>query len=172
MKYNPDIHHRHSIRLSGYDYSSFGYYYITICTIYRELFFDEFPELKDIVYKQWQRLPEKFINIDLDEFVIMPNHIHGIIVINDVSRGGVTPPLQKMQKPTLGQIIGYLKYQSTKQINKIRNAQGVPFWQRNYYEHIIRNQESLDRIRNYIRSNPDNWEADKNNPINFQRRGA
>jgi len=79
MKYNPDIHHRKSIRLKGYDYSKPGIYFITICTRDRELYFEQYPELKKIVFYQWCRIPERYNKIKLDEFCIMPNHIHGII---------------------------------------------------------------------------------------------
>jgi len=86
---------------------------------------------------------------------------------NENRRGGVTPPLQdKSNKPTLGQIIAYYKYQTTKQINKIKNTPGNPIWQRNYYEHIIRNEKSLNQIRDYIVSNPLTWSKDRNNPKN------
>lgn len=90
----------------------------------------------------------------------MPNHVHFIVIINESNdcRGGVTPPL-----PTLGNIIGYFKYQSTKQINIIRNTPGLPIWQRNYYEHIIRNEKELYEIRKYIKNNPLNWQDDEYN---------
>jgi putative transposase len=90
----------------------------------------------------------------------MPNHVHGIIVI---CRGGMTPPLQK---PTLGQIVAYFKYQSTKGINSIDDSEVITnIWQRNYYEHIIRGQNELERIWKYIESNPIMWTGDDENPI-------
>lgn len=85
----------------------------------------------------------------------MPNHLHGIIVI-DTDRRGEVP------SPKLGNVVGYFKYQSTKEINQKRDISGVRFWQRNYYEHIVRNDEDLNRIREYIRNNPQNWTTDEN----------
>ena len=104
-----------------------------------------------------------FKNVRLYEFVIMTNHIHGIIIIND-RRGEVTSPLRN---PTLGQIIAYYKYQSTKQVNKFRKTPGEKVWQRNYFEHIIRNEKSLYQIRRYIIDNPLHWEKDSENPQNW-----
>jgi len=171
--------------LSDYDYSQFGYYFVTICTRDRESCFAEYPKLKNIVLEQWQALPNKFSNIDLDEYVIMPNHLHGIVVINDVSVGATlavaqntaagragASPTPIMNRLTLGDIIGTFKSISVnKWLKHIRqnniDALGI-FWQRNYYEHIIRDQKSLNRIRQYIISNPNNWETDENNPKNFK----
>lgn len=132
---------------------------MTVCTQNQEMYFDQYPKLKVLISEQWQKLPQRFPNIELDEFVVMPNHIHGIIFI--YCRGGVTPPLHR---PTLEQIIAYFKYQSTKLINQWCNTPGTPFWQRNYYEHIIWNENSLNRIREYIRYNPLKWDLDRENP--------
>jgi len=136
-------------------------------------------------------LPARYPDIETDEFVVMPNHFHGIIVIRhddcrgevaspiavspipktkqrgDIPEGGETPPLRRR---TLGQIVGYFKYQSAKQINHIRNTPGVPVWQRNYYEHIIRSEEEMDRIRTYIIENPAKWAEDEDNPANMDKR--
>ncbi|MEW6614861.1 MAG: transposase [Thermodesulfobacteriota bacterium] len=119
--------------------------------------------------------------MELDEFIIMPNHIHGIIFIADdccrgevssplpktetktIKKGGETPPLHKnIRKHTLGQIVAFFKYQTTKDINESRRTFGIPLWQRNYYEHIIRNETELNKIREYIITNPLNWESDEN----------
>ena len=160
MKYNPQIHHRRSIRLKDYDYSQCGAYFINVCTKNRECYFEKYPGLKNIVKTEWENIPNQYSHIELDEYVIMPDHFHGIIIINDC-RGGVTPPLHG--KLTLGQIVAYFKYQSTKLINNIRGTPGVPFWQRNYYEHIIRNEKALYRIRQYIKNNPLEHLYKKNN---------
>jgi len=180
---------RRSIRLKGYDYSQVGMYFITICAKDRHNLFGEIKneemilnELGKYVNEFWCRITEHFVNIDLDEYIVMPNHLHGIIFINDCwgavsapiitvsdislsSKGGETPPLQ----PTLGQIIGYYKYQSTKQLNEMNKTVGKSVWQRNYYEHIIRNEQSLDKIRNYICNNPGNWQTDIENPQTYQK---
>jgi putative transposase len=134
-----------------------------------------------VVTRWWDSICVHFPNVETDEFVIMPNHIHGLININSnicrgevsspfsssiqkgesTGKGGVTPPLQKTN---LGRIIAYFKYQSAKQINHIRNTPGFPVWQRNYYEHIIRNEDELCRIREYVINNPSKWPEDENNP--------
>jgi REP element-mobilizing transposase RayT len=164
MKYNPEIHQRKSIRLKEYDYSQSGYYFITICTKDREQLFGEINEGKmllndygEIVLNSWNNLPNYNSNIGLDYFCIMPNHIHCILIIE--RKGGVTPPLPIK----LGNIIAYFKYQTTKQINIIQNTPGQPIWQRNYYEHIIRNEKELFEIRKYIEYNPLNWPEDEYN---------
>ena len=99
----------------------------------------------------------------MDEFIIMPNHIHGIIFIV----GAIHElPLQKYRrKMLLPKVIGYFKMNTAKQFNQILNRTGQPFWQRNYYEHIIRNEKELNRIREYIQNNPLKWELDRENPI-------
>jgi REP-associated tyrosine transposase len=126
--------------------------------------------LGEIVDRIWNQLTIRFPNIQLDQFVIMPNHIHGIIIITPIPtpqgaetvyRPADTTPLQK--RP-LGQIIAYLKYQTTKQINEMLGLPGKRIWQRNYYEHIIRNEYTLSKIRKYIAYSPLRWELDRENP--------
>ncbi len=117
-----------------------------------------------IVYQSWFEIPQHFSNVELDDFVVMPNHIHGIIVIDDNNylggkekEGGETPPLRK---PTLGQIVAYYKYRTTKIINELDDTQGSRLWQRNYYERIIRDEKELFATRQYIINNPMNWAKD------------
>ena len=114
-----------------------------------------------IVEKEWLMTEKMRSNIRIDKYIVMPNHFHGIIIINADCRGGVTPPLRKY---TLGQIVAYFKYQTTKQINQTRGTPGISLWQRNYYEHIIRNEKELDNICRYIEGNPVLWEYDHENP--------
>jgi REP element-mobilizing transposase RayT len=163
-----------------------GHYFVTICTHNKMNIFGEIIGGKMVLTQNgcfieqcWLDIPKHYPNVKLDAFVVMPNHAHGILIIgcnNDGRRGGVTPPLHKtfnesnvdrrgqhIRQPTLGQIIGYFKYQSTKQINALRGTPTNPVWQRNYYEHIIRNETALDKIRKYIINNPANWETDRNN---------
>jgi REP element-mobilizing transposase RayT len=161
-------YHRVSLRLQGYNYSSAGLYFITICTKDRECLFGEIADgqmlmngFGMIVKKEWLKTPTIRPNIELDDFVIMPNHFHGIIRIKDDRRGGVTPPLQN---PTLGEIVGYFKYQTTKQINVQRNCPGQIIWQRGYYDHIVCDDRDLNRVREYIQNNPLTWDTDENNP--------
>ena len=132
-----------------------------------------------VVEKWWHQIPVHFQNVETRTFVIMPNHIHGIIVITD-GRGAVSAPdgengieqsgrgTLPLQRPTLGQIVAYFKYQSTKEMNAM-DATGTitKFWQRNYFERIIRDEREMDRIHRYIESNPSQWADDDENPANL-----
>ncbi len=177
MKYNPDIHHRRSIRLKGYDYSQAGLYFITICTQNRLCLFGEIVdddggtticalnEYGRIAEKEWIKTSKMRPNIRLDVFVIMPNHMHGIIEIAD-GRGTMhrAPTVEQFGKPTsntIPTIIRGYKSSVTKQINILRNQPGVPVWQRNYYEHIIRDEKSCYQIWEYVQTNPLKWQDDK-----------
>jgi putative transposase len=110
-----------------------------------------------VVEYNWQILAKKFTNVVLNKFVIMPNHIHGIIQLQ--SSGG----------KQLSEIIQNFKTSSARRINQLRNAKRIPVWQRNYYEHIIRNEESLELIREYIVNNPISWNEDKLHPNNLSK---
>jgi len=170
-------HRRKQIRLKEYDYSQPGAYFVTMCTKDRDHYLGEIVDgrmnendLAAIAQSCWNELPEHYPNVQLDEFVIMPNHVHGIIILLDdmadaTSRrpnSGAGRP-RPYPKPALGQIIAYFKYQSAKRINATRCTPGTPFWQRGYYDHIIRDDKSLNRIRNYIATNPQQWWCDKEN---------
>lgn len=178
--YNPKIHHRKSIRLKEYDYANANWYYITICTQGKEHLFGKVINNKvvlngfgKIVQDEWLRTKEIRKNVDLDYYVIMPNHIHGIIIIeyNEkelIINGGRdtmhrVPTERTFGSPipnSLSTIIGAFKASVTRRINKIsRSRQSI--WQRNYFEHIIRNDEDLYRIRKYIRQNPLKWQLDE-----------
>ncbi len=188
MRYNPEKHHRRSIRLPGFDYTQDGSYFITICTIDHICIFGNILNGKmvlndfgKIVKTEWLKTAEMRNNIEIDEFVVMPNHVHGIL--NIVSRRGTmhraptgthraptTPKFESFGKPVPGSIptiVRGFKSTVTKQINEIQNAPGTPVWQRNYYEHVIRNETALNRIRNYIIRNPSKWQMDKKNPNNL-----
>ncbi len=123
-------------------------------------------ECGKIVQSCWDEIPEHYGNVELDAFRVMPNHVHGIINIIDDSAVGATfrrPDDEGRGEPrpyknvALGNIVAYFKYQSAKTINALRHTPGTSIWQRNYFDHIIRNQRSLDRIREYIRTNPERW---------------
>lgn len=170
MKYDPAKHHRRSIRLKDYDYSQAGAYFVTIVIRHHECLLGNVVDgemrvngFGKMVQKCWDELSVHYSNVELDAFVVMPNHVHGIVVIVD-RRGEVTSPLQLHDQPTLGRIIGYFKYQSTKLINELRGTPGAPVWQRNYFEHIIRNDHDFERIREYIAYNPIGWQMDDENP--------
>lgn len=125
-----------------------------------------------MVYSCWQELPARYPTIELDYFTVMPNHIHGIILVVGAGFprpgipfrpvGGETPPLQK--NFSLSTIIGYFKHQSTKQHNELGQTLGAKVWQRGFYDHIIRDDDSLNRIRAYIETNTLRWQFDRENP--------
>ena len=174
-KFNPDIHHRHSIRLRGNDYSKPGYYFFTICSKCREPFFGRIENnhsmilspFGKIIETTWFDLPNHNNNIILDCFVIMPDHIHGIIQMV----GAGSKPAPGYDKPALivsgtdyvtsgphlSEIIRQLKTFSARKINELRKTTGIAVWQRNYYESVIHGQENLNIVRNYIITNPMNW---------------
>jgi REP element-mobilizing transposase RayT len=179
-KYN-----RCSIRLKNYDYSSPGTYFITICTYNRQCLFGEIVngemrlnEYGEIVRDEWYCSVHIRNEIELfeNEFIVMPNHIHGIVRIvenrttNNVGATGRSP-LQQQQfgqphgplKKSLSSFVAGFKSSVTKQINQIRQTPGIPVWQRNYYEHIIRNDNELNKIREYIINNPKRWKEDNLN---------
>ncbi|MCL5957697.1 MAG: transposase [Chloroflexi bacterium] len=193
MKYNPDAHHRHAIRLNDYDYTEAGVYFVTVCTYDRQCLFGEvvddkmeLNELGEVVSDEWLRTGQVRPEVKLDAFVVMPNHLHGIVVINGdgatgevgaakpsfpgASRRLAATPTRSDGIPTsprsgsLGSIMGQFKSLVTKRINAIRVDSGVPVWQRNYYDHIIRSEEELGRVREYILANPIRWAEDENNP--------
>ncbi len=231
MKYNPDIHHRRSIRLKGYDYSRSGAYFITICTHDRQCLFGEVVDgrmrlnaLGEMARQCWQDIPRHFPHAALDAFVVMPNHVHGIVWIvndpnqstndNDVGAKTVgaksdeigslgdasetvgaknfsplrssthshqqranhdspghstpsSPPAPQNPRPrgtskTIGSIVRGFKIGVTKWARQHTDIHIV--WQRNYYEHIVRDENDLNRIREYIMNNPLNWAKDQENP--------
>ncbi|BBC26324.1 transposase [Pseudanabaena sp. ABRG5-3] len=252
MKYDREKHHRRSIRLKGYDYSSVGSYFITICTFQRECLFGTISDGEmrlnqygKIVHSHWQNLPKYYPRLELDEFVIMPNHIHGILFLidnddismnhdnsvgagladnfslenqNSFSKPAPTNGLAddfafknkdlpdgagladnfalnaesinktrpyKTSIPTetaptknfttennygSPEIIRGFKTFFARRVNQIRHTSGIPVWQRNYYDHIIRDETSLKKIRQYIQTNPRLWQVDQLHPNNREDR--
>ncbi len=187
MKFDSSIHHRRSIRLKDFDYSQPGGYFITIVTHQRECLFGEIANEEVILSKfgqvakqQWEKLPRRFHNVELSAFVIMPNHIHGIIIIQDDRRGiagnlqdfdeetsRYAPTKQQFGKMVAGSIPTIVRsYKSavSYRINLMHGTRGAPVWQRNYYEHVIRNQSNLEQIYKYIQFNPIRWAKDEENP--------
>lgn len=190
MAYDPDKHHRRSIRLEEHDYAQPGANFVTICTRDRECLFGHVAngevrlnDAAEIVREQWLRTAQMRPNVELDAFVIMPNHVHGIIVIHESCRGEAsvveihgsnTPsksdasPLRQRpngtQPGSLSAIVQNFKSISTRKMNAARDAPGMPVWQRGYYEHVVRNEAELMAIREYIEGNPARWDDDENNP--------
>ena len=182
MTYEAGQHHRRSVRIAGYDYSQSGMYFVTVCAADRACMFGEVVgggvRLNDagrIVEDEWAKTAQMRPRVLLDQFVVMPNHIHGIVVLMD-SRGtlqraptGDRPirTIERFGKPTrdsIPTIIRLFKAATTKRISIQQGTPGVTVWQRNYYEHIIRDGKSLDRIRRYIAENPVRWAFDRENP--------
>jgi len=168
------ILNRHSIRLKEYDYSQAGAYFATVCTKFRKTIFGEIingiMQMNDsglVIAETWHWLSEQYPYVELDTWVVMPNHFHGILFLLDDRRGGSrTAPTNR--KP-LGRLIGAFKTVSTKRINIIRGTPGQPVWQRNYYEHVIRNEIDMEEIREYIQNNPLKWLEDENHPANIKK---
>ncbi len=171
MAMNHGRHHRRSIRLKGYDYAQAGAYFVTMCTQNRACLFGEVVdgqmrvnECGRVVADSWMWLSARYPHVDLDEWVVMPNHLHGIIILTGPDgRGGSRTAPTENRKP-IGRLIGAFKTVSTKRLNTMHNSPGVPVWQRNYYEHIVRSEESLHQIRRYIVDNPARWNEDRENP--------
>jgi putative transposase len=215
MKYDPQQHRRRSIRLRGYDYSSPGTYFITICTHNKQVLFGrvldgqmQFNGYGEIVQEEWFRSATIRKEIRLDAWIVMPNHVHGIVTIaveahidapstsgtDDVgshgdapgtqtratnvrTRGQVTrgassgahdhaPPLRipPRRARSLATFVGGFKGAAKIRINEMRRTPGVPVWQENYYEHIVRDEDELNKIREYILTNPLRWIQDWENP--------
>lgn len=206
MPFDPEQHHRHSIRVPGYDYTV-GMYFVTMCTQGRQCLFGEIiggamdlSPAGRIVHAYWQSIPKRFPHVVPDAFVIMPNHLHGVlwfrergeplaarsVQLGDVRRANVSPlhdgadrtanvsPLHDYDDRTanvsplhgmpagalagsLGAIVQGFKSSTTIRINRVNRTPGRTVWQRNYYEHIIRSEKSLNAIRRYIEVNPTGW---------------
>jgi putative transposase len=191
MVYDSEKHHRKSIRLKEYDYSQPGTYFVTLCTEGRMCVFGDvvdgrmvLNETGEIVQSDWDDLPVHYPHARLDAFQIMPNHIHGIIILVDEAAVGAGPggrptsgehpdaqprrpaPVgEEVQRHRISEIIRSFKAYTTIRINKRRHTPGVRIWQRNYYERIVRNTEELDAIRAYVYNNPMAWDKDRENPV-------
>ncbi len=158
-----------SIRLKGYDYFQAGAYFVTICTKDRVCLFGDVVDgamILDtpgqIVLKAWGELPRHYPHVRLDAFVVMPNHVHGIIMLYDSVEAGLKPAATT--RHPLPEVVRALKTFSSRRINAWRHKPGIPFWQRNYYEHVIRSERDLQRIREYVVTNPLKWALDRENP--------
>jgi len=173
--YDPDKHHRRSIRLKGWDYTGIAVYFVTIVTHAREMLFGDIIDGEtslsrygEIVKQEWLRSEAMRKEVELDEYVIMPNHLHGIIWIDGSSPPNRTnTPLAEgffNSHGSLGRIMRGFKAASTSRINKLRDNPALRIWQRDYYDRIIRDDQELADTREYIRNNPLNWQLDEENP--------
>jgi putative transposase len=204
MRFDPDRHHRRSIRLQHYDYTLPGAYYVTVCAVQKQLLFGEIKTAEmhlnragQIVLEEWLRTPELRPNVELDAFVIMPNHIHVIFLIMDLVRtrraissqpavSSHSPPSISTSNPisstraspdfdvplrkfgsgianSVHSIMGSFKSSATRQVNRAMGTEGS-IWHTGMWEHVIRSQIDLDRIREYIALNPSRWEDDEHYP--------
>jgi REP element-mobilizing transposase RayT len=203
MRYDPDKHHRRSVRLQQFDYASNGAYFVTVVTQGRQRFFGDIGDgimapndAGRMVAYWWDKIPEKFSHVEIDEFVVMPNHFHAVLTIDATGRPnecgrphGVAPtdysncrgapmctpsnasdpsmrPEKKFDPNGLSGIVGWFKTMTTNAYITGIHEQGWPpfekrFWQRNYHEHIIRDEGDLFAIRQYIAANPAKWAEDK-----------
>ena len=169
---------RQSIRLRGYDYTRCGAYFVTICADQRRPLFGyianaemQLSALGQIAAETWRAMRIHFPNVELDEYIVMPNHMHGIIILTVAAQHAapsLPPPRPFAVRPgSLGAIVRSFKSAVSKRANELHLKAGA-LWQRNYYEHVIRDDVSLARIREYIVTNPLRWELDRKNP---ERRG-
>ncbi|HEX4044025.1 MAG TPA: transposase [Xanthobacteraceae bacterium] len=170
---------RRSLRLEGYDYSQAGGYFVTICTYHRKCLFgyvDEscvrLNEIGLIAQRTWHDLPSHYPHVSLDAFVVMPNHVHGVVMFVDEASAlptgaGLKPAPTKFH--ALPEIVRAFKTFSARAINNHQRSRGKSLWQRNYYEHVIRDEKDLGRIRRYIAENPARWAEDSNNPVLWDR---
>ncbi|MBA3871610.1 MAG: transposase [Anaerolineae bacterium] len=156
---------RRSPRLQGYDYSQEGAYFITICSHRREHILGHVKnqtcnlfQAGLIAIEDWQKIPTHYPSVELDAFVVMPNHIHGIIFL--VGEGFIPPAAKPPKSVLLSQIIGGYKAGVTRRINR-SNLYANTVWQRSFHDHIIRSEEELNRIRHYVANNPALWEHDR-----------
>jgi REP element-mobilizing transposase RayT len=173
-RYDPHRHHRRSIRLKGYDYAHPGAYFITLCTHERAHLFGtvvngemRLNEAGRVAEQGWRDIPAHFPQVKLDAFIIMPNHIHGVLWIGGDLVGAknfspLPPPSPRGTSKTIGSVIRGFKIGVTQWFRQ--NTTINPVWQRNYYEHIIRNERALHAIRRYISENPLRWPLDRYNP--------
>ncbi len=202
MTFNPEKHHRRSIRLNGYDYSQSGAYFVTLCTYQKQCWFGEIRnsqmhlnQIGKIAAQEWLRTSQLRPEFQLDEWIVMPNHLHGIVLIKDGIRldkndelragdvnsnilgirdaksnnlGARDAPLHRQQKPnSLSSFVAGFKSAVTKRINLLRHNRDLSIWQRNYYESIIRDEKHLSHIREYILNNPKRWNDDPENLKNY-----
>jgi REP element-mobilizing transposase RayT len=160
MQHKPPIGRpeRRWVRLREYDYSTPGAYFVTICADGRRCIFGSSEDASirltswgAMARTEWERLGKRWSNVSIDEFVVMPNHIHGLVLIIDNGE----------RAPKLGSIVNAFKGDVVKRVRDVSGNSSMALWQRSYYDHIVRDQDELDRIREYIRNNPAQWAEDE-----------
>jgi len=180
MPYNPRIHHRRSYRLRGYDYAQPGLYFLTICTHDRACLFGTIADgimvnsdLGDLVSLEWLRSFELRAEVVCDTWVLMPNHLHAVVGIAGDETPTAAPPspvrthgsasLHRAPRSISSFVAGF-KAAATKWVNHARGTPGAPLWLPRFYDHVIRTNHAAESIRAYVRTNPDRWPHDIDNP--------
>ncbi len=187
MPYDPEKHHRRTVRLPEYDYRQEGAYFIMLCTYERATLFGEIigndmilSDYGHIVLNEWMETAIIRSGVLLDEFVVMPNHLHAIVFLPTIAgansivgahcRAPSAEGTHVSRTPqSLGSLVAGFKSTVTKQINALRSSPGTPVWQRNYHEHVVRDESALQRIRTYIDGNPANWATDDEHPTHIDK---
>ena len=192
MTYDPGIHHRRSIRLRGHDYRGGGAYFVTCCVDGKESLFGRvvdsimlINECGQVVHRAWAAIPQRFPSVVPDAFQVMPNHLHGILVIPGpglepslaaaagarviqptpvYTLAGASPGPTRDNRPSLGDVVGAFKSLSAIAVNRVLTRMGRRLFQEDYFEHVIRDFDSLAKIRDYILTNPARWRQDPENP--------
>jgi len=177
MPMNDELRNRRSVRLKHFDYQSPAAYFVTICTHEKQCIFGEIIEgmmaknsLGEVVEEEWLRTGQLRPYVELDAAVVMPNHFHGVIMFVDVDEGTARhAPTERVfaqsVSHSLASVVGSFKSAVSKRINEVRGTPGAVVWQRNYYEHVIRNEHDLQQVREYIANNLAQWEMDRENPF-------
>ena len=173
MAFDPSRHHRRSTRLAGYDYTQAGLYFVTICTYQRLRLFDD-PRLKAIAVEVWCALTRFDPCVALDEWVVMPNHVHGLIAMRE--RPGTSPPAVEdargrtaaglginVAPGALGALVRSYKAVVTRRANRLDDLAVGPIWQRGFWERVVRDEDELEATRRYIQDNPRRWAEDPDN---------
>lgn len=183
MHFSERLVGRKSLRLRSYDYRRSGFYYVTLCTQNRACLFGEIrhgemvlSEAGRMMRDLWLEIPKKYFGFEVDVFIVMPNHVHGVFINNTdavISVGPAQGPAPTLSVPEM--IRNYKSYTMSNYIRGVKEGRFEPFdkklWQRNYYEHIIRSEACLMKIRQYIEDNPTKWDQDQENPLWAPERG-
>ena len=182
MVMNCEKPQRRSVRMGGYDYSSCGAYFVTVCTDRRMNIFGSIKDGKmvlneagKIAEENWLEIPQHFPLVSLYEHVVMPNHFHGVLFIEDCRGTACRAHVRSFGKPdssSLSTVVRSYKSSVTKRINELCQMLDVPVWQRGFYEHIIRNDNEMYEIQMYIQNNPMQWELDEENPVKRENAGT
>ena len=163
---------RKGLRYGSFDYSSPGAYFVTICTHEKSCIFGRIVggemflnDLGRVAEEAWRQVPVHFPEMRSDAWVVMPNHVHGIVFIAGRNTQEIESGSRQIQVPrALGAIVGGYKSSVTRRIRRMRPGFGTPVWQRGYYDRIVRDEDELNAIREYIADNPRLWGEDPNNP--------